>query len=159
MNSGEARYSMDTSAILDGLRRYYPRTTFVTLWEHIDGIVQEGRLFFSEEVLEELKRRDDHARQWVEERKEPILVPTNAQVTATVTDILQQFPKLTKGRKGRNRADAFVIAVGELRGCTVITGEGQDGNYNKTKIPFICRERGIPCADFLNMIQSEGWQY
>jgi hypothetical protein len=61
--------------------------------------------------------------------------------------------------KSRNRADAFVIAVAQLQGCTVITGEGHDGNHNRPKIPFICRGLNIPCASFLDLIQKEGWQY
>lgn len=31
-------YSVDTSALIDGLERYYPEDTFPALWERIDEL-------------------------------------------------------------------------------------------------------------------------
>jgi len=46
--------------------------------------------------------------------------------------------------KGRNRADAFVIAVARLQGAVVVTGEGANGTEDKPKIPYICQELKVP---------------
>lgn len=36
-------YSVDTSALIDGLERYYPMSTFPALWDQVDVVVDEGR--------------------------------------------------------------------------------------------------------------------
>ena len=61
--------------------------------------------------------------------------------------------------KNRNRADPFVIALAELRGATVVTGEGSDGTERRPKIPYVCQQRDIPCIRFLQFIQDEGWTF
>jgi hypothetical protein len=61
--------------------------------------------------------------------------------------------------KGRNRADAFVIAVARVRGAVVVTGEGPDGNENRPKIPFICQNLKIRCVRFLDIVRLEGWKF
>ena len=53
------RYSIDTSAILDGWRRYYPPDTFPGLWDKLDSLIEEGHLAATEEVLIELEKKDD----------------------------------------------------------------------------------------------------
>ncbi len=153
------RYSVDTSALLDGLRRHYPADIFVSLWSHIDELIAGGRVIASEEVFEELKVRDDEAKAWVEQRQHSLLIRTDIRITQEVRNILTAYPKLVKGLKGRNRADAFVIAVAKQHGCTVVTGEANDGNIDRPKIPFICKQLNIPCIGFLDLIQAEGWHY
>ncbi len=49
-------YSADTSALIDGLERYYPETHFPALWEKVDELVAESRLIISEEVWEEVQK-------------------------------------------------------------------------------------------------------
>ena len=52
-------YSIDTSALVDGRRRYYPPTVFPGLWENIEELIDAGGLFAPEEVLGDLQRQDD----------------------------------------------------------------------------------------------------
>ncbi|MEK7153667.1 MAG: DUF4411 family protein [Patescibacteria group bacterium] len=73
--------------------------------------------------------------------------------------ILGSFPKLVANMKGRNRADAFVIAVARVKGATVVTGEGPDGNQNRPKIPYICQQLNVPCVRFLEIVRLEGWKF
>ena len=115
-------YSVDTSALIDGLERYYPEENFPALWERVDGLISDGRFLISEEVWEEVKSKDAVAKAWCEPRKESIIVPTDSAVVQDVQEILSLHERLVKNMKGRNRADAFVIAVGRLRRATVVTG-------------------------------------
>jgi Domain of unknown function (DUF4411) len=88
-------------------------------------------------------------------RRGALCVPTNAEVTRKVADILEAYPRLVMSGGRRNRADPFVIALAELQNATVVTGEGNDGNLSRPKIPFVCRERSIPRIRFTELIASE----
>ena len=152
-------YSFDTSGLIDGLERYYPAETFPALWERVDALVDVGRLLISEEVWEEVDSKTSIARDWCKDRLDRIIVPTDAAITSTVTQILTDHPRLVANLKGRNRADAFVIAVAHILGATVVTGEGADGTANRPKIPFICHAIGLPHLRFLGVVQAERWKF
>ena len=62
-------YCVDTSAWLDGWRRYYPRDVFPTLWTKIEGLVATGQIISSEEVYVELAKKDDDLHGWIKARK------------------------------------------------------------------------------------------
>jgi hypothetical protein len=118
-------YSVDTSALIDGVERYYPEETFPALWERVDESVGSDKFLLSEEVWEEARTHDAAAKVWCDKRgKTSLVVPTDTPIVQNVQSILAAYPKLVKGMKGRNRADAFVIAVARLKGAVVVTGEG-----------------------------------
>jgi hypothetical protein len=48
-----------------------------------------------------------------------LAVPTDAAIAQGVRDIPQSYPKQVKNMKGRHRADAFVIAVAQLKKAVV----------------------------------------
>lgn len=152
-------YSVDTSALIDGLERYYPEEAFPGLWRNVDGLVDEGRFKISEEVWEEVQQRDAIVKQWCEPRLNRIVVPTTAEVAAEVQAVLTNHERLVMNMKGRNRADPFVIAVARLQHGTVVTGEGSDGTASRPKIPFVCAALGVPCVRFLEVIRSEEWVF
>lgn len=152
------RYSVDTSALLDGRARYYPPTTFVRLWKQIDELIDDARFFASEEVHEELKVRDDDTAAWVKARFDSLIVETTESITVGVKEVLRQFPRLVGELKGRNRADAFVIEVARQLDAAVVTGE-LGGTAARPKIPYICEQLDIECITFLDLIKNEGWQY
>ncbi len=159
MNAAPPTYSFDTSGLIDGLERYYPAETFSALWERVDDLIDAGRLIISEEVWEEVEAKTSTARDWCKDRLDRIIVPTDGTIASTVTEILTNHPRLVANMKGRNRADAFVIAVARIRGATVVTGEGGDGSANRPKIPFICDAMGVPHLRFLGVLQTEGWRF
>jgi hypothetical protein len=153
-------YSTDTSALIDGLERYYPEETFPALWREIDGLIVSDRFVISEEVWEEARVRDAATRAWCESRgKDALVVITDEDVIREVQDILQAHPRLINNQKGRNRADAFVIAVARIKGAIVVTGEGASGTQNRPRIPYICDQLGVECIRFLDIIRLEGWKF
>jgi hypothetical protein len=160
MSTGDRSYSFDTSALIDGLERYYPESSFPGLWGQIDGLVTAGRLFISEEVWEEAHKRDEVAKAWCERHgKEALTVPTNGTVAVEVQRVLENNERLVMQMKGRNRADPFVIAVARIRGATVVTGEGSDGTERRPKIPYVCTQLGISCVRLIDVIRTEGWRF
>jgi hypothetical protein len=158
--SAPPTYSVDTSALLDGLERYYPQVSFPALWSKVDDLIAGRRFLISEEVWEEARAHDAAAKTWCDGHgKASIVVPTDAVIAKEVQEILTAFPKLVANLKGRNRADAFVIAVAKIKGAVVVTGEGPDGNDNRPKIPYICQQLRISCVRFLDIVRLEGWKF
>ena len=154
-----SKYSLDTSALIDGLERYYPSATFAGLWEAIDALIDSGRFFASAEVWEEIKKKDESVKQWANPRKDKLFVLTDPDTAAEVRTILETFPRMVMNGGRRNRADPFVVAVARLRGATVVTGEGHDGSGNRPKIPFVCQQLKIPCVTFTDFIAAEQWKF
>ena len=152
-------YCVDTSALIDGLERYYPEEHFPALWERVDELVAAGRFFISEEVWEEVKQKDERAQEWVQPRLAELVVRTDQAVVTATQQVLRGHELLVKNMKGRNRADPFVIAVAQIRGAIVVTGEGSDGTANRPKIPYVCNRLGLTCIRFLDVVRAEGWRF
>ena len=151
-------YSVDTSALIDGLERNYFEASFPGIWENVADMVAMGRFFISQEVLEEAKKRDLAVKEWCErDTTGKLIVPTDSTVANEVARVLRDHERLVMNMKGRNRADPFVIAVARIRNATVVTGEGSDGTEKRPKIPYICDRLGLPCIRFADLIRHEGW--
>lgn len=151
-------YSIDTSALLDGWIRYYPPDIFPGLWRRIEDLIGQGALRATEEVLEELKRKDDDVFKWAKLHME-MFVPIDESTQEIVTTILKDFEKLVDTRKNRSFADPFVIALAHLNKCTIVSGEKGTGNPDRPKIPDVCRALGIRCISLLELIRREGWSF
>ena len=151
-------YSVDTSALLDGWVRYYPPAHFPNLWDQIDLLIQGGRFHASEEVLIEVERHDESLNEWIEARREQIVIATTDEVAAVVQDILRSHERLVMSGSGRNRADPFVIAVARLHDAVVVTGE-RGGTPQRPKIPSVCADFGIRTINLLDLIKEEGWVF
>lgn len=152
-------YSVDTSALIDGLERYYPESNFPALWRKIDELVIDARFLISEEVWEEIKQKDEIVKVWAEPRLKDIMVETDSAIARETKILLKKFPRLVMNLKGRNRADPFVISMALVRSATVVTGEGSDGTEKRPKIPFVCKSRKVVCIRFLDLIKAEGWRF
>lgn len=149
-------YSVDTSALMDMWARYYPPDVFGTLWQRLDGLVQEGRFLVIDEVLRELEKKDDALHKWVKARP-AMVVPLDVSIQRRATQIINLFPTLAQsGGVMRGRADPFVIALAQERGLTVVTAENE--KPSKPKIPDACKALGIPCTTLVKLFRAEGWQ-
>jgi len=158
MNPTPPTYSFDTSALIDGLERYYPEETFPGLWENVDGLVRAGRFLISEEVWDEACHCDAAVRDWATPRKDSIVVPTDAEIASLVATIGQRYPTWTAD--GRNQADPFVVAIALARVAIVVTGEKSNaGSDARPKIPYACRALGVRSVSFLDFVRNEGWVF
>ncbi len=153
-------YSFDTSAILDGWRRYYPPDVFQSLWVNLDNLIDNGVIIASEEVLHDLEKQEgDEVHQWALARKQ-MFVDTDEQVQREVTEILENHKKLIDQRGNRSASDPFVIAVAKIKGGTVLTGERPTKSPEKRPhIPDVCSSMGIDCVDMVGLIRAQNWSF
>jgi hypothetical protein len=152
------KYCIDTSFLLDAWRRKYPPDHFPPFWQYIDSIVSRGEMKSPEEVLEDLKKKDDDVYRWAKDREELLFVPIDNNSQQEVRSILERFENLIKQRTGRSSSDPWVIALAKLNAATVITTEGASTSPNplKPKIPDVCTALGIKYIDTLQFIRQEG---
>jgi hypothetical protein len=158
MSGGTGKYSFDTSALIDGIERFYPPANFPGVWEAIDDLIIAGRILISDEVWREATAADAALRDWCMEpgsHRTSAVCPTHKAVAAAAGAIVQRFLTwVTQGLK--NGADPFVIAVAEIHGCTVVSGE-TNGGPGRPKIPYVCRQLSVPHIRFTDVIIREGW--
>lgn len=150
-------YSIDTSALLDAWIRWYPPDLFPKLWLNIEALINEQRLFASEEVLVELEKKDDEIYKWA--KKQKIFYPLTTEIQSIATQILTKFPRLVDSRRERSQADPFVIALAKHKNCKVITGEKNFGTDDRPRIPIVCKEFGVEWINIVQLIRTEGWRF
>lgn len=153
-----ATYSCDTSAFLDAWARHYPPDTFPGVWEQIGNLVVRGRILFIDEVVAELGRKDDGAEQWVLARPESIIA-IDGRIQDAVTDLLRDHQRMLDTRRNKSGADPFVIALAQVRRCSVLSGERSTGSLRRPKIPDVCAAIDISCVSLLDMFRAEGLQF
>lgn len=151
-------YVMDTSALIGAWVRTYPPDIMPGLWEHLDEMAATGDVVAPEEVLFELKDRDDDLYAWVKKRADSIVIPTSREVMLSARDVLNSYPALTKSGTGRGRADPFVIALASSFDCTLVTHE-QGGSERKPRIPWVCDQLGISHCAMLDVIREQSMTF
>ena len=153
-------YSIDTSGLLDGRRRYYPPSVFPGLWEDIEDLIQTGGLLSPEEVFHDLEKQDDAVHGWVKTQM-GLFVPLDHDIQVATAEIMAVFDEWVPADRSRNVADPFVVAIARVRGCPVVSGEHfSDSPFpSRVKIPNVCRHFGLRHMSFLEMISDLRWTY
>ena len=147
-------YVLDTSALIGAWVRTYPPDVLPGLWDHLDEMAVAGELVAPEEVLFELKARDDELYDWVKLRSDSIVIPTTRSVMVGAREVLRRYPALTKSGTGRGLADPFVIALASSFDCKVVTHE-QGGSARKPRIPYVCDQLKIAHCAMLDVIREQ----
>jgi hypothetical protein len=150
-------FSLDTSGLLDAWVRHYPLDVFPTIWSHMEVAAKKGEILVIDEVVLELKRKDDGIHKWVQER-EAMIVPIDGEVQRHLSEIMNKYPRLVDTRKNRSGCDPWVIALARARGLTVVTGEKATGTLVRPKIPDVCKDLGVPCIEIVEFFRKQGWR-
>lgn len=151
-------YSVDTSALMDGWVRYYPKDVFPRIWDAIDELIDQEILIASSEVLRELEKQEDDLTAWALDRKH-MFVPIDDDIQVAVTEILRDFPRLVDTRRDRSSGDPWVIALARVRNCSVLTGERSTTQLDKPNIPDVCVALGIRYVNMLQLFRDKGWVF
>lgn len=149
-------YCVDSSALIHAWRRVYPPAHFPRFWDRMDDLTVDGRLYSTDEVLRELKKKDDELYAWCKKRTKTFL-PIDDQLQDQVIEIMAKYPRLVDTTKGRSGADPFVIGLAKMQDPEwVVLSEENPG---KQRMPEVCRSEGILCIQLLLLIQTEGWVF
>lgn len=152
------KYSIDTSAIIEGWHRKYPPDVFPKLWKNLDKLINEDEIRASEEVFYELKKKDDDIFNWAQNRPK-LFVQIDIKIQQVVSNILKKYEKMAAERKSKSSADPFVIALAQINNACVVTEELLLNNITNPNIPDVCIDLGIPWTNLLGLIKKEGWVF
>lgn len=150
------KYSLDTSSLIAAWRDKYPPDMFPPVWERLEGLIAQGDLRASEEVLEELKKKDDALLDWAKDQDE-LFIPTKEEIQREVRLILRDHKKLIDTRATRSSADPFVVALAKAKDAMVVTNEQPTYSPNRPHIPDVCDSYEIECLSMLDMLRADGF--
>lgn len=154
-------YAVDTNVFMEWQARYYPTDIFTSLPALIGGLLSEGRLFAPELVQEELAAVGTADLTAWTTANPGLWVPT-VELLATALTIQNRFPGLRDPKAEFEEADAYVIALAQMRGGIVVTQETSAAEKRIPKrthfIPDVCRELGLHSITLLGLMRKEGWK-
>lgn len=103
-------YCFDTSGWIQGWNDLYPIDTFPSLWGSIDKLIASGEIISPDEVMHELKRKDDGVYRWAKARSD-IFVKLDGAFMAKSVEITNRYKRMLDQKPGKNGADPLVIAL------------------------------------------------
>jgi hypothetical protein len=151
-------YSVDTSGLITSWRVTHNPRNYPTFWARLDQLISNHELRASEEVLEDLSKKDDDVYDWAKLRPE-MFVPLYENIQLALKAIMKRFPRIVDSRRNRSGSDPWVIALAQVENLTVITLEGRTNNLEKPRIPDVCDELKIKCMDMHGLIREQGWVF
>lgn len=101
-------------------------------------------------------KKDDEVAKWAQQHTK-LFIPIDDEIQLALAEILQRFTRLVNTQRNRSMADPWVIALAQVRDCTVVTGEAPSGNLDRPKIPDVCQALGIRCINLLKLFREERW--
>lgn len=152
------KYSVDTSAIIEGWIRDFPPDVAPHAWMEIEEAIDDGVLLASEEVLIELERKHDKVHEWACQHKR-MFVPTDEKIQEAVKSILRNHKKLIDTRTNRSGADPFVIALALVKRLSVVTAENLSGSLGRPKIPDVCEALDIRWLNMVELFREQEWHF
>jgi hypothetical protein len=157
-------YVIDTSALINIHPDTYPHDIFEGMWHQMEKLIRDDRLISPKQVFDELKRKDDAIKKWVEGNKK-LFRDLDPQQGSIVKDILKDYPNLIDAEKETDDADPFVIALAlekktlkDYNKKIIVTDEKP--KQNRDDIPAVCKKYGLECISLFDFLRREKiiWQ-
>ena len=161
---GIEEYAIDSSSLIEGLKKTYPKEVFPSLWNKVGGEIQSGKIIAPEEVKRELDEFGvDDLGKWC--NSFPNFFQTEDTDIQNVVASIMAHPEHRKlmnlKTPSKYCADMWVIALAKVRNLIVINEEQMltSVSPNKNKIPNVCKDLGIPYINFLDYVKKQNWQF
>lgn len=161
-------YSIDTNVFIQvwgpPQGNIYSKTRMPDLWNHIEKLVDEGKVVASKEVYDELvEHASEELMEWLQKHKS-IFSLTAEQIEIARVIINDVYAKYKNGYKPeiKDAADPFVVATAIACGGKVLTLENRQGPHNprdigSPKIPTVCEYYNVPCYNLDEFLEEEGF--
>ena len=156
-------YSLDTNLFMDWQARFYPIDVFRSLEQRIEQLIDAGECAAVDLVKDELDAvGTPELRTWVKNHA-GLFVPLTPDIQRAGASIEARYPDLLDPRSPYQSADAYVIALAQLRNGIVVSQETSAAEKRKAPkdhyIPDVCRELGVPCINLLGLMRRERWLF
>lgn len=150
------RYCLDTSSLINGWHKHYSVRVFPGVWESLELLLVQRRVFSCIEVWNELSVQRDDLFEWAKARKHRFEQP-NSEILAELAVIMQAFPNFVAQGSAKNTADPWVIAHAKAEGGIVVSDEYSAPRQKPNKppkIPDACAALGIRCVRLTDFFES-----
>ncbi|MXW41852.1 MAG: DUF4411 family protein [Acidimicrobiia bacterium] len=138
-------YVVDSSSLIRAWVEAYPIDLFPTLWDQIKGMVADRRLFIPEEVVKEVRIKDDGLRDWIAVNGQNGVVPSDSAIFQEVQAIVNKYSGMVTPGVNRGQADPFVVATARLWKAVVVSEEKDDGSmFQRNKLLLSLSSRMPP---------------
>ena len=155
-------YCMDTGGLIDTWHFWYHQQSHPTYWEELEQLAIQGRLFYPQQVHEELEYKDDDLIAWCKERRKFLISSPTDETEETFAELVNRY-QIEAGTvgTGRNYADLYVVATALVRGAVVVTTEtpSKEMKKGREKVPDICKLENLRCIQPYHMVRDEGWVF
>jgi hypothetical protein len=149
-------YCIDTSALIDLWRRYYPPDIFQSLWKDIEKLIYQGFIIAPQEVLKEIIKQDDELLEWAK-RNRRMFEDLDEDQLKEVKIIGKDFPNFIDPNKEID-ADPFLVALAKTKEWTIITSEKPNPG-GRPKIPDVCKKYNVKCLSLIEFFREKAWKY
>jgi hypothetical protein len=168
MKSNNNIYFIDSSALIT-INRFYPSKVFPDLWQYIDELFSEKRLFSHEMVFDEIVPSSgpkDEIGKMINKYKSSFYPISNKQGQLALK-ILSFFPKLIDPRAKKDQADPWIIAL-VIEKMDELSLFGKDSDFvlvsaesekSDTKIPAVCKYFKVRHMNLFQLFEDNGWQF
>jgi predicted nucleic acid-binding protein len=151
-------YIVDNNVLIT-LMAYHPqdRLAYQAIWDEIEFLIKQGRIFSTIVVYEEIMRylgKDDRLKKWARSHKKRFFIPTNSEIFKLAQDVAKNFPDLLDKKKlqtGEPDADPFLIALAKSEGATIITQERKD---LPNRIPMVAAHYKVKTIDLYEFFEE-----
>jgi hypothetical protein len=151
-------YVFDTSSFIRAWYEAYPIDVMHTFWDKLHDAISSGAVIAPDEVLRETSKRSDGLHKWLKEGEDHCIVEIDEELEDAVTYLLAKNPRLAMNRKGASSADAWVVALAQVRGTTVISEESMTDSQKRPKIPGVCQAVNVKCENLLAFMRAQKWR-
>lgn len=155
-------FLFDTNAWINAYNDWYAPDVFPGVWGKLENAVNGGIIVSPQEVIDEVRAKDDKVNEWVSARKKALVSPLVASNDAVAVDeilpkLKNKYPRLMKSiRRSKTDADYRLLAWGKVLNRPVVTMESQKEN---DKMPGVGRKEGVECITLLEFIRRQGWKF
>lgn len=141
------------------MAHYYP-DQFPSFWQQLDTDADNGTIFSTREVYNELKGTQfEHIKEWVKSKNRFFRIPSSEETNFVAEILSDQHSRQLISQKsilrGSPVADPFLIACAKVHNATLVTQERL--KPNAAKIPNICKKFSVPVLDFQGFLRQKKW--
>lgn len=156
-------YLFDTNIFITS-KNQLPTDVWPTFWQRIAKLINDGKIYSSVKVKEEIERGKDELTTWLKKNSvDGFYIPLDGGVLGMYAETLNwaqnnNFKQVALDTYANsNVADAYLVATAAAKDMVLVTYEKSDPHCKKrVLIPDACQALGVKCCDLNSALRDLG---
>lgn len=155
-------YLLDSNRFIQAHQSWYGLDFCPGFWAWLEQQNAIGQVFSIDKVRDELFEFDDELKAWAQRQGDGFFLPVDVAAQNYYSKIATWVQSSSVFAQHHivsflSKADPWLIAHAAAHGYIVVTGEKRvDPKSTKVKIPNVCEQFGVSCADLVDVIRQSG---